>query len=65
MIHSYEAQEPLVSASILTGEAAVATRNRKNSANKVRSKTSEEYQMEEEAALAVEAAIKRWLSSSL
>ena len=45
---SYESQEPLVSGSVLTGEAAVASREKKSSA-KVRSKTWEELAMEEQA----------------
>jgi hypothetical protein len=57
---SYEAQEPLVSGSILTGEAAVAKRDKKSSSNKVRSKTSEEVRMEEEADVAVEMALLRY-----
>eukprot|EP00596_Hydrurales_sp_CCMP1899_P010102 CAMPEP_0119040028 /NCGR_PEP_ID=MMETSP1177-20130426/9826_1 /TAXON_ID=2985 /ORGANISM="Ochromonas sp, Strain CCMP1899" /LENGTH=581 /DNA_ID=CAMNT_0007004675 /DNA_START=74 /DNA_END=1817 /DNA_ORIENTATION=- len=62
---TYEAQEPLVSASILQGDAAVPSREKKSSANKVRSKTSEEIHQEEEADLAVEAALKRQASLPL
>ena len=50
---SYEAQEPLISATILSGEAAIATRERKSNA-KVRPKTFEEMNMEEAADRKVE-----------
>ena len=47
-ISSYEAQEPLISATILSGDAAIATRERKSNA-KSRPKTFEEMNMEEAA----------------
>jgi hypothetical protein len=62
-IDSYEAQEPLISGSVLTGEAAVPSRtlNKKSSA-KVRSKTAEEIMMQEAAERTVQQALERQMA---
>ena len=50
---SFESQEPLISSVILTGEAAIASRTRKNN-SKVRALTAEELDMEDIANSKVE-----------
>lgn len=54
----YESQEPLVSASVLTGEAAIPGRNR-GSANKLREMTAEELAAQKSAEEKVAAALAR------
>jgi hypothetical protein len=54
---SYEAQEPLISATVLSGEAAIASRNKKHN-TKQRSLTQEELDMEDVANRRVEEALK-------
>lgn len=54
---SYEAQEPLISATVLSGEAAIASRNKKHN-TKQRSLTQEELDMEEVANRRVEEVLK-------
>jgi hypothetical protein len=56
-LFSFEAQEPLISSVVLTGEAAVASRTRKNN-SKVRALTAEELDMEEIANLKVEELVR-------
>jgi hypothetical protein len=54
---SYEAQEPLISATVLSGDAAIPSRNKKHN-TKQRSLTQEELDMEDVANRRVEEALK-------
>ena len=58
---SYEAQEPLISANVLSGDAAIASRQKKSNA-KTRSLTAEEINMRDNAERTVEAARERQLA---